>query len=262
MNIAEILILESSKSAPADSCRDRAGDVGALVSGMRVVHGGLVMAIALIYHHEKRGRADQWAAKLEKAGYEVMLAPLGFEVGSKRWCTRVFADQRAADAALVLWSEKSVVDEWVKERVEYAKENGTPLVPILIDPVKPPKGFRIMQYIDGTATDASSSDRVLSYLLDNLKSCGAIAKPRPQVLCFLSYSRTEREFVIKLASDLKTHRISVWRDEDDIRAGTSWEQQIQAALGNCTHVLLIATPQSVNAPRVLDECLLQAEKER
>jgi hypothetical protein len=36
MNIAEILIWES---APADSCSDRAGDAGAVVSGKGVVHG-------------------------------------------------------------------------------------------------------------------------------------------------------------------------------------------------------------------------------
>src|SRR5262245_13893952 len=106
------------------------------------------MAIVLIYHHEERGRADQWADKLEKAGYEVRLAPLGFEVGSKPWRTRVLADLRTADAALVLWSKKSVVDEWVIERAEYAKENGTPLLPIIIDPVPPAMGFRTVQAVD------------------------------------------------------------------------------------------------------------------
>ncbi len=77
--------------------------------------------------------------------------------------------------------------------------------------------------------------------------------PPPRIFCFISYSRSEREFAIKLVSDLRKNRVKVWRDEDDIPAGASWEDEIKVALRNCTHVLFIATSNSVDSPTVLDE---------
>jgi hypothetical protein len=56
-----------------------------------------------------------------------------------------------------------------------------------------------------------------------------------------------------LAASLRDAKLQVWRDVDNIPAGASWDAEIQKALNECTHLLLVATPESVQSPNVADE---------
>ncbi|MBX3081791.1 MAG: toll/interleukin-1 receptor domain-containing protein [Anaerolineae bacterium] len=71
--------------------------------------------------------------------------------------------------------------------------------------------------------------------------------------CFLSYSRTNAEFASRLVADLRKCGFKIWIDRDSIRVGITWDTEIEKALTECTHLLLVATPQSIASQNVIDE---------
>jgi hypothetical protein len=70
---------------------------------------------------------------------------------------------------------------------------------------------------------------------------------------FLSYSRQDSDFALRLAGDLKTAGANVWLDQMDILAGQRWDRAVEDALANCPRMLLILSPASVNSTNVMDE---------
>jgi hypothetical protein len=47
---------------------------------------------------------------------------------------------------------------------------------------------------------------------------------------FLSYSRSDTHFALKLIQDLKTKEIEVWIDQLNIQSGSRWDKSIEDAL--------------------------------
>jgi hypothetical protein len=72
-------------------------------------------------------------------------------------------------------------------------------------------------------------------------------------LTFVSYSRTDSEFAVKLASDLRARGGDVWLDQLDIEAGSRWDTAVEGALGRSARLLVLLTPKSVGSQNVLDE---------
>jgi hypothetical protein len=70
---------------------------------------------------------------------------------------------------------------------------------------------------------------------------------------FVSYSRTDSEFAMRLAADLKSEDVKVWLDQLDIPAGVRWDGEIENALDACKQVLVILSASSVASQNVLDE---------
>lgn len=71
---------------------------------------------------------------------------------------------------------------------------------------------------------------------------------------FFSYSRADgSDFALKLAIDLKKAGYNVWIDQQDIRAGTDWDVEVEKALETCDCLLFIETEKSVSSNNVLDE---------
>ena len=70
---------------------------------------------------------------------------------------------------------------------------------------------------------------------------------------FFSYSRKDKEFALKLALDLKKDGYDVWIDQEDIKAGSEWDVEIENALITCDCVLFIQSEISVASNNVLDE---------
>jgi len=71
---------------------------------------------------------------------------------------------------------------------------------------------------------------------------------------FLSYSRTDSEFVARLRTDLHAQGIEVWIDKEGIQPGTpDWEQALRTAIRAAHAVLLIASPNSRSSRYVKDE---------
>jgi hypothetical protein len=70
---------------------------------------------------------------------------------------------------------------------------------------------------------------------------------------FLSYARRDSAFAIRLATDLKVRGANVWVDQLDIRGGQRWDREVEQALSNCSEILIILSPASVESTNVMDE---------
>lgn len=79
---------------------------------------------------------------------------------------------------------------------------------------------------------------------------------------FFSYSRNDTAFAVKLATDLKKEGYDIWIDQEDIRAGSEWDMEIEKALSTCDCVVFIQSEKSAASPNVLDEVYYALEENK
>lgn len=91
------------------------------------------MAIAVIYHHHERGRAEEFCRPLQAEGVELELAPIGLEVGTQEWRNAVQSQLVHADGFLCFLTKKSVLDDMVAWRIGVALSTGKQFIPITLD---------------------------------------------------------------------------------------------------------------------------------
>lgn len=72
-------------------------------------------------------------------------------------------------------------------------------------------------------------------------------------LTFISYSRDNEDFALRLARELKTAGFSIWLDQLDIPAGARWDDALERALDACEIFMVILTPTSIASENVKDE---------
>jgi hypothetical protein len=70
---------------------------------------------------------------------------------------------------------------------------------------------------------------------------------------FISYSRVNKEFAVKLARELKSAGFPIWLDLLDIPAGARWDDEIEKALSECGIFMMILTPASIASENAKDE---------
>jgi eukaryotic-like serine/threonine-protein kinase len=70
---------------------------------------------------------------------------------------------------------------------------------------------------------------------------------------FISYSREDSEFVLRLAEDLRVAGAGVWLDQLDIEPGHEWDSAIEKALSEAGRMLLVLSPSSTTSKNVRDE---------
>ena len=70
---------------------------------------------------------------------------------------------------------------------------------------------------------------------------------------FISYSRKDSEFALKLSNDLKNQGVNTWLDQTDIPGGAEWDNAIEEALEASGKFLIILTKTSVTSSNVKDE---------
>ena len=70
---------------------------------------------------------------------------------------------------------------------------------------------------------------------------------------FISYSRANSDFAVRLAKDLKASGHEVWLDQLDIPTGSRWDDELEKALRTCTTFLIILSPASIKSQNVKDE---------
>lgn len=80
-----------------------------------------------------------------------------------------------------------------------------------------------------------------------------ITKIVDPVTSFISYSRTDADFVLRLCQDLRAAGISIWLDKLDIRPGEDWDESIARGLAECGRMVIVLSPTSVASDNVLDE---------
>ena len=70
------------------------------------------------------------------------------------------------------------------------------------------------------------------------KETAAPPTAEPQA-AFISYSREDSEFALRLAEDLKAAGAAAWIDQLDIAPGQRWAQAVQNALNDCPRMLMV-----------------------
>jgi hypothetical protein len=70
---------------------------------------------------------------------------------------------------------------------------------------------------------------------------------------FLSYSRTDERFALRLAQDLRAQGVAMWVDQLDIRPSEHWDRAIERAVRDCSGLVVILSPRSVASDNVADE---------
>jgi TIR domain/Bacterial Ig-like domain (group 2) len=131
--------------------------------------------IFLSYANEDREAARAVAGLLESAGCTVWWdrrIPAG-----RTWRSMIEEALREMRCMVVLWSTHSVESDWVKEEAEEARALGR-LIPVLIEPVKPPVGFRSIQAADLIDWDGSRDFLGARQLITDLESLMRNPPPR------------------------------------------------------------------------------------
>ena len=77
---------------------------------------------------------------------------------------------------------------------------------------------------------------------------------------FLSYSRENAEFALKLAQDLRSAQANVWIDQLDIMPGMRWDQAIEKAMEDCVRFMVVLSPDAVDSDNVMDELTYALEE--
>jgi tetratricopeptide (TPR) repeat protein len=79
---------------------------------------------------------------------------------------------------------------------------------------------------------------------------------------FFSYARADREFVLKLANDLRSAGVSLWIDQLDIPPGDRWDSAVEKALKASLCLVVVLSPASVASQNVLDEVAFALENNK
>ena len=70
---------------------------------------------------------------------------------------------------------------------------------------------------------------------------------------FLSYSRSDQELALRLATYVRAQGIGLWVDQLDIRPSEHWDRAIERAVSKCRGIVVVLSPRSVASDNVADE---------
>jgi hypothetical protein len=83
-----------------------------------------------------------------------------------------------------------------------------------------------------------------------------------EVKYFLSYTRQDSAFVLKLATELREAGVNLWLDQLDIVGGQRWDRAVEAALETCQGMIAVLSPQALASNNVLDEVSYALDEEK
>jgi hypothetical protein len=107
--------------------------------------GVVVPNVFISYSRRDRERVIQLADALQSEGLSVWWDP---NLVPGRKFRQMIAEQlAAADCVVVVWTAASLESDWVQDEAEEARVRGV-LIPVMMDPVKAPAGFRQVQAAD------------------------------------------------------------------------------------------------------------------
>jgi TIR domain len=81
-----------------------------------------------------------------------------------------------------------------------------------------------------------------------------MAEDAPEI--FMSYSRSDQEFVDHLTRELEGNGFPVWMDREDVPGGVAWREAISRAIRNCHALLVILSPKAIESKNVEKELSL------
>lgn len=70
---------------------------------------------------------------------------------------------------------------------------------------------------------------------------------------FISYARSDYQFVTRLSQDLLRAQVPVWVDTHDIRPGDPWDESVENALLKAAYLILVLSPAASESRDVMNE---------
>jgi formylglycine-generating enzyme required for sulfatase activity len=124
--------------------------------------------IFISYAREDRGRIEVLAELLHAGGWQVWWDRKNLPAGQQ--FHRVI-DQAIGEAGCVLvcWSNAAIDSDWVLDEANEAKKQGK-LLPVLLEEVSPPYGFRSYHYVDFSRWDQRVNHEAFQILLQELNN--------------------------------------------------------------------------------------------
>jgi hypothetical protein len=133
-----------------------------------------VASVFLRYDRDDADRARHFAHALERAGHQVWW---DLHVRSGAQFSKVIEEAlRAADVVVVLWSRRSIESAWVRDEAAAGRDTGR-LVPVTIDGIVPPLGFRQFQTTDLSRWHGRGRPAALKILLDDVATTQRSSSP-------------------------------------------------------------------------------------
>ena len=86
---------------------------------------------------------------------------------------------------------------------------------------------------------------------ENLQASSNIIRSLGSV--FISYSRKDYYFAESLTFSLIQRDVAAWLDVKDLRPGVDWEERLESAIDTASHLVLVASPDSLRSPHVTVE---------
>ena len=77
---------------------------------------------------------------------------------------------------------------------------------------------------------------------------------------FFSYARKDKEFVLKLTTELRAVGVNLWLDQLDILGGQRWDSAIEEALKTCEGMIAVLSPEALASNNMMDEVSYALEK--
>lgn len=70
---------------------------------------------------------------------------------------------------------------------------------------------------------------------------------------FISYAHETGDFALQLAHKLNDAGVTYWLDRHMIATGDDWDREIDRALDNCTHFVIVLSPPAAASDEVRSE---------
>lgn len=123
--------------------------------------------IFISYSHEDLEQIRPLIRALQYTGWSIFwdrTIPAG-----RTWRQVIGAEINNCRCMLVVWSERSIISDWVEEEADEGKRRGV-LVPVLIDNILPPIGFRAIQAVKLDKWDGDTESEAFNKLITDLSS--------------------------------------------------------------------------------------------
>jgi tetratricopeptide (TPR) repeat protein len=128
--------------------------------------------IFLSYARADLAKAERLAEELTDAGFSVWWDRQIH--GGARFSSEIDAALTAARSVIVLWSSDSVDSAWVQDEAAVGRDRGC-LVPVLLEAVTPPLGFRQYQTVDLSDWNGRGRPPGLDSLIEGVRKTGVHA---------------------------------------------------------------------------------------
>jgi hypothetical protein len=247
-----------------------------LLSDIALCRAQTIMSVVAIYHPRERDRMQPLADALSVKGCDIVMAPLGFQVGSPEWIKQARTDIESAVACILLLSKESMFDPWVEARLSWALERKIRIVPFAYsefsffdfeydrryDRSNPNPAeeqglawwVAAMQWLQIDESEPLKPGLRRGWSVEEVaEAIFSVLRPLLPVTCFLSYSRKDQEFADRLQAALRQNGIECWRDTSSISGGAVWDTEIEKAIKKCSCVLLLASRSAFASENVSDE---------